>query len=75
MACYRQVRQGLARSATVTVYSITAGLHETASLDQPDRIRSVQRTLDYRSDLTIDLDPYTVAVVEVSASLRQDGQR
>ncbi len=51
------------------------GLHEAASLDQPDRIRSVQRTLDYRPDLTIDLDPYTVAVVEISASLRQDGQR
>ncbi len=42
---------------------------------RPDRITSVQRTLDYRPDLTIDLDPYTVAVVEISASLRQDGQR
>ena len=62
-------------AATVTVYTITAGLHDAASLDQPDRIRSVQRTLDYRPDLTIDLDPYTVAVVEISASLRQDGQR
>ena len=54
-------------SATVTIYKITAGLHDTASLEQPDRIKPVERTLDYRRDLTIDLQPYTVAVVEVQA--------
>jgi len=55
-------------AATVTVYTVTAGLHDAASLDQPDRIKPVERTLDYRPDLTIDLEPYTVAVVEISAS-------
>ena len=54
-------------AATVTVYTITAGLHDAASLDQPDRIKPVARTLDYRPDLTIDLEPYTVAVVEIAA--------
>jgi alpha-N-arabinofuranosidase len=53
--------------ATVTVYMITAGLHDAASLDQPDRIRPVERTGEYRPDLTIDLEPYTVAVVEIAA--------
>ena len=32
--------------ATVTVYMITAGLHDAASLDQPDRIKPVERTVD-----------------------------
>jgi alpha-L-arabinofuranosidase len=52
-------------AATVTVYTITAGLHDTASLDQPDRIAPVRRTIDYRPDLAIDLQPYTVAVIEI----------
>ena len=54
-------------AATVTVYTITAGLHDVASLDQPDRIKPVERTLDYRPDLSIDLEPYTVAVIEILA--------
>src|SRR4051812_13601867 len=51
--------------ATVTVYTITAGLRGAAPLEHPDLIKPVSRTLDYRPDLTIDLEPYTVAVVEI----------
>jgi alpha-N-arabinofuranosidase len=54
-------------AATVTLCTVTAGLHDAASLDQPDRIGPVERTLDYRPDLTLNLEPYTVAVVEISA--------
>ncbi len=54
-------------TASVTVYTVTAGLHDAASLEQPDRIKAVQRAVDYRPDLTIDLEPYTVAVVEIVA--------
>jgi alpha-N-arabinofuranosidase len=54
-------------AATVKVYTITAGLHDTASLDDPDRIKPAERAVEYRSDLTIDLEPYTVAVVEIAA--------
>jgi alpha-N-arabinofuranosidase len=53
-------------AASVTVYTITAGLHDAASLEQPDRIKPVERTYQYRPDLTIDLEPYTVAVVEIA---------
>jgi hypothetical protein len=53
-------------SATVTVYTITAGLHDAASLDQADRIAPEEQTLEYRPDLTIDLKPYAVAVVDIS---------
>jgi alpha-N-arabinofuranosidase len=53
--------------AKVTVYTITAGLYDTASLEQPDRIKPAERTIEYRPDLTIDLEPYTVAVIEIAA--------
>jgi alpha-N-arabinofuranosidase len=52
--------------ATVAVYTITVGLRDTASLEQPERIKPVERTLEFRPDLTIDLEPYTVAVVEIT---------
>jgi alpha-N-arabinofuranosidase len=52
-------------SATVTVYTITAGLREAASLEDPDRIKPLERRHEFRPDLTIELEPYTVAVVEI----------
>jgi alpha-N-arabinofuranosidase len=54
-------------SATVTVYTITAGLHDKASLEQPDRIKPVARSIDFRPDLTLDLDAHSVVVVEIAA--------
>ena len=54
-------------AASVTVYTITAGVRDAASLDQPDRIKPVDRTREYSPDLTIDLEPYTVAVVAIAA--------
>jgi hypothetical protein len=54
-------------AATVTVHTITAGFHDVASLDQPDRIKPVERSVDYHPDLTIALQPYTVAVIEIQA--------
>jgi len=53
-------------AATVNLYTVTAGLGDAASLEEPDRIRPVERTLEYSRDLTIDLQPYTVAVIEIS---------
>jgi alpha-N-arabinofuranosidase len=53
-------------AATVTVHTITAGLHDAASLEQSDRIKPVEQSIGFRPDLTIDLKPYTVAVVEIT---------
>ncbi len=53
-------------AATVDVYTVTAGLRDAASLEEPDRLRPVEHRLGYSRDLTIDLQPYTVAVVEIS---------
>jgi alpha-L-arabinofuranosidase len=54
-------------AAAVTVYTITAGPRDRASLEEPDRIKPVERPREFSRDLTIDLDPYTVAVIEISA--------
>jgi alpha-N-arabinofuranosidase len=51
--------------ATATLHTITARLNEQASLENPEAISPVSRSFDYARDLTIDLDPYTVAVLEI----------
>jgi alpha-N-arabinofuranosidase len=55
-------------NATATMYTITAGLHDAASLDRPDAIVPVARPLAFSRDLTIDLAPYTVVVVDVASN-------
>ena len=54
-------------AATVRVYTMSAALHDAASLERPDRIAPIARRLEYRSELAIDLEAYTVAVVEISS--------
>jgi alpha-L-arabinofuranosidase len=53
--------------ATATLHTITAKLNDAASLDHPDAIAAVTRPFNYAKDLTIDLDPFTVAVLEIRA--------
>jgi alpha-N-arabinofuranosidase len=54
-------------NAEVVVYAVKAGLMDAPSLENPDRIKAVQSTVPYARDLTIDLPPYTVAVIEIAA--------
>ena len=58
---------GVPEKAVATLHTISAGLTDSASLEHPDAIAPVSRTLNYAKDLTVDLDPYTVAVVEIRA--------
>jgi alpha-N-arabinofuranosidase len=55
------------QKAHVTVYTLKAALTDEASLENPNKIQPVQSTIPYARDLTLDLDPYTVAVVEIAA--------
>ena len=52
-------------NATVTVFTVSAGLTDAPSMEQPDRIKPVETTLPFARDLTIELNPYTVAVIEI----------
>jgi len=43
--------------AVARLHTLCAGLTDSASLEHPDAITQVGRTLDYARDLTVDLDP------------------
>jgi alpha-N-arabinofuranosidase len=58
---------GVPEKAISTLQTITAGLNDSASLDHPDAIATVSRRFDYAKDFSVDLEPYTVAVVEIRA--------
>ena len=58
---------GVPGQAVVRLHTITAGLMDTASLEHPDAIAPVRRALPYAKDFSVDLEPYTVAVVEIRA--------
>ena len=57
----------LPTKAVATLHTISAQLTDSASLEHPDAIAPKGRTLQYATDFTVDLDPYTVAVVEIRA--------
>jgi alpha-N-arabinofuranosidase len=40
---------------------------DSASIDHPNVIMPVSRLLNYAKDFSVDLEPYTVAVIEVKA--------
>ena len=53
--------------ATARLHTITARLTEAPSLERPDAIRLVSRPIEYVKDLAVELEPYTVAVLEIRA--------
>jgi alpha-N-arabinofuranosidase len=53
--------------ATATLHTVAAKLTDVASLEHPDVIAPVSRTLDYASNFSLDLEPYMVAVAEIRA--------
>jgi alpha-N-arabinofuranosidase len=53
--------------AQARLYALSSGLMDSASLEHPEAISPVSRPLNYAKNLTLDLDPYTVAVAEIQA--------
>ncbi|CAN5484160.1 hypothetical protein BH10ACI4_BH10ACI4_09130 [soil metagenome] len=58
---------GAPEKAVVTLHTITAGLMDMASIERPEAIAPVSRRLKYSKDFSVDLEPYTVAVIEIRA--------
>ena len=58
---------GVPEKAAGILHTISAGLTDSASLERPDAIAPVSRTLNYAREFTVELEPYTVAVVEIRA--------
>jgi len=50
---------------TVKTYTVQAGLMESASLSDPNKIRPVEDILQYDKDMTIELMPYSVKVINI----------
>ena len=59
---------GVPGNAVAMLHTLSAGLKDSASLDHPDAITPVSRRVNYAKDLAVELDPYTVAVVEIRAA-------
>jgi alpha-N-arabinofuranosidase len=53
--------------AVAKLHTITAGLTDSASLEHPNAIAPVSRPLNYAKDFSVDLEPYSVAVIEIGA--------
>ena len=59
---------GAPEKAAATLHTITAAPETKASIEQPAIIATVARPFNYAKDLTIDLAPHTVAVLEIRPS-------
>ena len=55
----------LPANAKVKAYTLSAALTDAPSMDHPDRIQPVVTGMSYTPDLTLDLPPYSVMVVEI----------
>jgi len=51
--------------AVATIHTITARLTDSASLEHPNAIAPVSRPFEYAKDFAVNLEPYTVAVLEI----------
>jgi len=58
---------GVPEKAVARLHRISAGLNDSASLENPNAIAPVSQTLAYARDFTVELGPYTVAVLEIRA--------
>ena len=52
-------------SANVKIYTLRAGLTDEPSMEQPDKIKTVETIQPYSRDMTFELDPYSVNVIEI----------
>jgi len=58
----------LPEKAAVKAWTMSAGLTDAPSMEHPDAIQPVETTLPYARNLTIELPPCAVSVVEIDAN-------
>jgi len=54
-------------TAKMTLHTISAGLKDSATLENPNAIAPATRSLVYAKDFTVDLNPHEVAVIEITS--------
>ena len=57
--------QSLPQQADVQLYTIAAKQNATASVEHPDIFAPASRSMEYVADLSIAMDPYSVALLEI----------
>lgn len=60
--------KALQAGATATLHTLAAGPLDTASFEQPNRFVTKSRTVPFTTDLSLELEPYSVAVLEIVAA-------
>ena len=58
---------GAPETATMRLHTISAGLKDVATLENPNAIGPATGSLVYAKDFTVDLNPHEVAVIEIVA--------
>ena len=53
-------------NATMKIYTLRAGLTDEPSMAQPDKIKVMESTQTFSREMTIELEPYSVSVVEIT---------
>ncbi len=51
----------------MTIYKVNAGLTDEPSLENPQKIKPVTSTVPFGKDLTVEMEPYSVVVIEIKA--------
>ncbi|WP_114205908.1 alpha-L-arabinofuranosidase C-terminal domain-containing protein [Acidisarcina polymorpha] len=59
--------QNLPERAKAKLYTIAAPVNATASFDRPDIFTPLTKSIPYAKNFSVDVDPYSVAVVEIQA--------
>ena len=54
--------------AVATLHTISARIKDAASLERPDAIKPVSRAMNYAREFAVNLEPWSVAVVEIRAA-------
>ncbi len=55
----------ISENAIVKTYTLKAALNDSASLQNPNKIQPVEGTMPFAKDMVIEMEPYTVMVIEV----------
>lgn len=59
--------KNLPEKASVKVYSVSAGLTDACSIEEPNKIKPIESEIPYSKDLAVKMEPYSVIVVEIQA--------
>ena len=57
----------LPANATIKTYTVSAALQDEASLKEPEKIKPTESSMPYSRDMTIELSPYAVTILEIQA--------